>query len=67
MTAEIVTLKPAAPASIAKLGNVVLFGEALAAAAMRAQHLPGLVVFHGPSGYGKTFSATYAANVFRAL
>jgi DNA transposition AAA+ family ATPase len=53
-------------ATIAALRNVELFQEGLAAAMARSQHLPGLVVFHGPSGYGKTFAATYAANVNRA-
>lgn len=50
----------------ALLRNVALFGEAMDAAMHRHLHLPGLVVFHGPSGYGKTFSATFAANVHRA-
>jgi DNA transposition AAA+ family ATPase len=67
MGAEIIDLKPAQPPTIARLRNVELFGEALAAAATRAQHLPGIVVFHGPSGFGKTFAATYAANIFRAF
>lgn len=54
------------PASIAQLRNVALFAEAMTAAGMRSPHLPGLIAFHGPSGYGKTFAATYAANVHRA-
>lgn len=52
--------------SHALLRNVGLFGEAMDAAMHRHLHLPGLVVFHGPSGYGKTFSATFAANAHRA-
>lgn len=55
------------PASIAQLRNVALFAEAMTAAIMRPAHLPGLMAFHGPSGYGKTFAATYAANVHRAF
>jgi DNA transposition AAA+ family ATPase len=66
MTAEIVDFQPAGTATIAALRNVSLFAEGLSAATARSMHLPGLVVFHGPSGYGKTFAATYAANVHRA-
>lgn len=50
----------------ALLRNVALFGEAMDAAMHRHAHLPGLVVSHGPSGYGKTFAATFGANVHRA-
>lgn len=57
----------AKPASIAQLRNVALFAEAMTAAIMRPAHLPGLLAFHGPSGYGKTFAATYGANVHRAF
>lgn len=32
----------------------------------RAPTLPGMAVFYGPSGYGKTTAATYAANTFNA-
>jgi hypothetical protein len=32
----------------------------------RAFHLPGLGVFYGPSGYGKTCSAGYGANKAQA-
>jgi DNA transposition AAA+ family ATPase len=52
--------------TIARLRNVTLFHEGLTAALARAPHLPGLVVFHGPSGYGKTFAATLSANLHRA-
>jgi DNA transposition AAA+ family ATPase len=55
------------PASIAQLRNVALFAEAMTACIMRPPHLPGLMCFHGPSGYGKSFAATYAANVHRAF
>lgn len=33
----------------------------------RGQHLPGIGVFHGPSGFGKTYATIYAANKTRAL
>lgn len=55
------------PSSIAQLRNVGLFAEAMTAAITRPAHLPGLMAFHGPSGYGKTFAATYGANVHRAF
>jgi DNA transposition AAA+ family ATPase len=60
-------IKPSGTATIAALRNVEAFYEALDAAQRRVHHLPGLVVFHGPSGYGKTFSAQYAANTHSAL
>lgn len=66
MTAEIVDFKPAGSATIAALRNVSLFADGLSAAMTRSAHLPGLICLHGPSGYGKTFAATYAANVHRA-
>lgn len=53
--------------SHALLRNVALFGEAMDAAMHRNAHLPGLVVFYGPSGYGKTHAATFAANAHRAF
>lgn len=66
MTAEIVDIKPAGSATIAALRNVSLFADGLSAAMTRSAHLPGIIAFHGPSGFGKTFAATYAANVHRA-
>jgi len=58
--------KPPGTATIAALRNVQAFYEAVDRAQRRMHHLPGLVVFHGPSGWGKTFSAQYAAQVHRA-
>jgi hypothetical protein len=52
--------------AIAPLRNVSLFMEGLATAVHRPLHLPGLVVFHGPSGYGKTWSAIRGAHAYRA-
>lgn len=50
----------------APLRNVALCTTALGQAMDRPLHLPGLVAFYGPSGWGKTVSATYACNKFRA-
>lgn len=52
--------------SIAGITNVALCNMALTRAMNRAHSLPGIVVFHGPSGYGKSIAATYAANLHRA-
>lgn len=53
--------------TIAPLRNVVLFDELLDRVVSRRKHLPGLGVFYGFSGLGKTFSATYGAQRHRAL
>lgn len=58
---------PVNTANIAPLTNVALFSELMERVVNRPRHLPGLGTFHGFSGYGKTFSATYAANMYRAL
>ncbi|PHS66341.1 MAG: DNA transposition protein [Thalassobium sp.] len=52
--------------SIAGITNVALCNMTLERAMNRAHSLPGIVVFHGPSGYGKSFAASYAANRHRA-
>jgi len=46
---------------------VGLFMELVDRVMRRPPHLPGMATFHGFSGYGKTFSATLAANTYRAL
>lgn len=51
---------------IAGITNVALCNQALSRAISRSNSLPGLVVFHGRSGLGKTFAATYAANQHHA-
>lgn len=56
-----------ATGTIAPLTNVSLFAELMERIMNRSAHLPGLGTFHGFSGYGKTFSAAYAANTYRAL
>lgn len=48
--------------SIAGITNVALCDATLQRAINRAHGLPGIVVFHGHSGLGKSFAASYAAN-----
>lgn len=55
-----------ATATTAPLKNVALCSRALERAINRPGHLPGLVAFYGPSGWGKSVSAAYAANKHRA-
>ena len=52
--------------SIANLKNVDLLSSVVGKALVRPTHLPGLVVFYGASGIGKSFSAAYAANRYQA-
>lgn len=52
--------------TIAPLANVSLCLQALDTAIDRPDHLPGITCFYGPSGYGKSFSAAFAANKRRA-
>ena len=52
---------------MAPLKNVMLCSMLLEQAINRPAHLPGMVAFYGPSGWGKSFSAAYAANKFRAV
>jgi len=54
------------PLTVAPLKNVKLCAAALDDAAGRAAHLPGMAVFYGPSGYGKSTAAAFAANRTRA-
>ncbi len=57
-----VNAKPTMTGSIAPLKNVAIFSEMTERVATRDRNLPGLAIFSGPSGYGKTRSAIYAAN-----
>ncbi|HEY9348137.1 MAG TPA: AAA family ATPase [Inquilinus sp.] len=50
----------------APLGNVSAFSELLNRVMKRASHLPGLAVFYGHSGLGKTSAATYGAQLHQA-
>lgn len=52
--------------NIAPLTNVALCVVALEEAMSRPGSLPGLIGFYGPSGYGKSFAAAYAANRYNA-
>ncbi|MGD9638347.1 MAG: AAA family ATPase [Alphaproteobacteria bacterium] len=51
---------------VINLQNVGIIVSAFTRLKNKASYLPGLVVVHGPSGYGKTVAATYAANKFGA-
>lgn len=63
-SAEVVNLPSST--TTAALKNVALCTRALERAMQRPLHLPGLVAFYGPSGWGKSVSAAYAANKYRA-
>ena len=51
----------AAP-SVAPLRNVQLMGQLIDQLVKRDLRLPGIGVFYGPSGFGKSFAAAYQAN-----
>ncbi len=53
--------------TIAPLKNVMLFNQMVDTVMNRPDHLPGMGIFFGPSGFGKTFSAQYAAHLHRAF
>lgn len=53
--------------TIAPLKNVSAFSELMDRVMNRPAHLPGMATFHGYSGYGKSWSATYAANKYKAI
>lgn len=50
----------------APLQNVALCNMAIERALNRPAHLPGMVAFYGPSGWGKSTAAAYVANKHRA-
>lgn len=50
----------------APLKNIGLTSQLLEQAINRPPHLPGIVVLYGPSGYGKSFAAAFAANAHDA-
>lgn len=52
---------------LAAVENVARFLTLVETLRSRGPHLPGLGVFHGPSGYGKTYAAIYGQNMTRAL
>jgi DNA transposition AAA+ family ATPase len=47
----------------APLRNVAAMNVLVERLIARGAHLPGFGVFHGPSGYGKTYAAIYAQNM----
>lgn len=51
---------------VALLRNVMAMVTLVQRVVDRTPTLPGMAVFYGPSGYGKTTAATYAANTFDA-
>ncbi|MCU0882708.1 MAG: ATP-binding protein [Hyphomonadaceae bacterium] len=53
--------------SVAPLRNVSALVQLIERTQNRAASLPGMACFYGPSGYGKTTAAVYAANRFDAL
>lgn len=53
--------------NIAGINNVALANQAMMQLQDRSPSLPGLGVLHGPSGYGKSFAASYVANAHRAF
>lgn len=51
----------------APLQNLMLCARAVERAMNREPNLPGVVVFYGPSGWGKSMAASYCANKFEAV
>ncbi|WP_417691520.1 AAA family ATPase [Roseibium sp.] len=51
---------------LAALKNVARFMTLVETLKSRGPYLPGLGVFNGPSGFGKTYAAIYAMNITRA-
>lgn len=53
--------------TVAPLTNVARCMASLQRAIERPIHLPGMVVFHGPSGFGKSTAAAYVRNKLDAI
>ncbi len=53
--------------TVAPLANVARCMATLQRAIDRPAHLPGMVVFHGPSGFGKSTAAAYVRNKLDAI
>lgn len=51
----------------APLSNIQVASRVLDRAMNRSQNLPGIVVFYGPPGYGKTEAALFCANKYNAI
>lgn len=52
--------------TVAPLSNVTICMAAVRRAQQRQGHLPGMITFYGPSGWGKSTAAAYVANKTRA-
>ncbi|WP_126456700.1 AAA family ATPase [Sulfuriflexus mobilis] len=52
--------------TVAPLANVSICAAAVQRTMNRPEHLPGMVCFYGPSGWGKSTAAAYVANKLRA-
>lgn len=52
--------------TLAPLRNVAALSETLINLQERELHLPGIGVFYGPAGYGKSFASCYAMNAYNA-
>ena len=52
--------------AFAPLRNIALMEQLILSLQQRSPHLPGMGCFHGPSGFGKTFAASWAAANLRA-
>ena len=72
MTVHHLAIVPPAPdappqaSGIAPLRNITVLSSLILSTLQRKPHLPGLATFSGPSGFGKSFAAAYAAGQFRA-
>ena len=60
------TPTPQASGTVAPITNVGMCMRALQRIQHRDEHLPGMAVFYGPAGYGKSIAASYGANKTRA-
>lgn len=60
------TVSNSSPAGIAPLANIAVAERAISRALGRGLHQPGLVVMHGPSGYGKSMAAAWVTARNRA-
>ncbi len=58
---------PVKSQTLAALKNVAACMGLVTRLQNRGPHLPGLGVFHGPSGYGKSYASIYAQNKTRAI
>jgi len=61
------TEQPTLYNSFAPLRNVVALTQLIERCDSRAHGLPGMAVFYGPSGFGKSTAAIFAANKYGAL